>query len=333
MVRLKAVAEDRLHGIAALQTLDGGRQVRVSAKPFPVDSQVRKSAVQLALDVIGGAYGDEQRKRIRVGRLNRADSLRDVRGSTNLDCAGRSVLDEVHEALFEAEPMRMPVQTMRRWRKRRSTHCLTHGVARLFQHAHRRLLGKPLFFLHAPTLGTDRNPVVVGVDPGGQLSARAHASNNSRDCQPLTAFRPITAAQCGLFWRNLSVRESGRIHARFARFRPDSIWLRGQDLNLRPLGYEPESGSVFRAKQTLPANTASPTGLTILIIIVYCCVVLPPITFLLREVDRETWRQFKAACALRGLSLRQAILTLVSRVVAGEIDLDPATPKKKDKKS
>ncbi len=54
------------------------------------------------------------------------------------------------------------------------------------------------------------------------------------------------------------------------------------------------------------------------------------ITFLLREVNGDTWRQFKAKCALNRITLRDAVIALVERVVSGDIDL--TQPKQKDKK-
>lgn len=58
---------------------------------------------------------------------------------------------------------------------------------------------------------------------------------------------------------------------------------------------------------------------------------VPPIGFILRDIDRELWQRFKAYCALRGQSMRAVLLDLITRVVNGEIDLDK--PKqRKDKK-
>jgi hypothetical protein len=60
---------------------------------------------------------------------------------------------------------------------------------------------------------------------------------------------------------------------------------------------------------------------------------LPPMGFILRGIDRDLWRRFKAYCALRGTSMRVVILDLVRRVVDGEIDLDKRkSDKTKDKK-
>ena len=46
-----------------------------------------------------------------------------------------------------------------------------------------------------------------------------------------------------------------------------------------------------------------------------------PVSFLFK-IDRETWRQFKACCALKGRTLHEAVVELVRRTASGEIQLD-----------
>lgn len=57
------------------------------------------------------------------------------------------------------------------------------------------------------------------------------------------------------------------------------------------------------------------------------------ITYLINNIDRETWNRFKAKCATNGKRIKDVLPDLVKRVADGEIEItDRPDSKGKDKK-